>query len=126
MKEEIKMDNENKNTLSVILGANIMARRKEKNMTQAEFADFLEIEQHSLSRMEKGQIAPKLSRLQQIADGLDCTVADLFKSSISSHNADAKAKALAITEILSDLDPELQDVVLELVQNTVSVLIKKK
>ncbi len=120
------MDKEKKNTLSVILGANIMARRKKKNMTQAEFADLLEIEQHSLSRMEKGQMAPKLSRLQQIADGLDCTVADLFKSSISSQHADTKAKALAIIEMLSDLEPELQDVVLELVQSTVSVLTKKK
>ena len=57
--------------LSVLVGNAIMKRRQRKGLTQAEFAKLLGIEQHSLSRMEKGTIAPKMSRLQQIADYLE-------------------------------------------------------
>ncbi len=119
----VKDENEK---LSVMLGKNIMQRRKEKGMIQIEFADYLGIEQHSLSRMEKGKIAPKLSRIQQIAEGLDCTVADLFKNSSHIKSANVQAKATAIAELLEELDPDMQNVIFELVEKSVSVLKKKK
>lgn len=106
--------------LSVVLGNAIMKRRQRKGLTQIEFAELLGIEQHSLSRMEKGIIAPKMSRLQEIADYLECSVADLFRQTDSP----SYAKAQELCYLLDEIPPEMQDVVLELIENTVYSLKK--
>ena len=109
-----------KENLSVLLGRAISRRRQKKGLTQLELAQALGIEQHSLSRMEKGQIAPKMARLQQIADLLDCSVADLFRQT----DTPVFAKAQEICFLLEELSPSMQDVVLDLVENTVYTLKK--
>ena len=48
---------------AIALGQAIMTRRQRKGMTQLDLAERLGIEQHSVSRMEKGIISPKISRL---------------------------------------------------------------
>ena len=106
--------------LSVLVGNAIMKRRQRKGLTQAEFAKLLGIEQHSLSRMEKGTIAPKMSRLQQIADYLECSVADLFRQADSP----SYAKAQELCYMLDEIPPEMQDIVMELIENTVYTLKK--
>ncbi len=107
-----------------LLGSRIMEKRKEKNLTQTEFADYLNIEQHSLSRIEKGQMAPKLSRLQEIANGLDCTIADLFRTASQLPNTSTVVKAQELVELLSELTQEQQQIVLELVEKTVDIFKK--
>lgn len=102
-----------------------MLNVQKKVISQADFADFIGIEQNSLARMEKGIIAPKLSRLPRIAEGLDCTVADLFRVTSQSGDTTLNAKAEAIAEMLNELSPEFQTIVLELVEKTVSVYNKK-
>lgn len=104
--------------LSSQVGAVIMERRKRKGFTQTELAEQLGIEQHSLSRIEKGVIAPKFSRLRDIALALDCTVADLFRQTSDP----ALAKAEKVCELLNELSPPLQDIVLNHVEQTVSTL----
>lgn len=106
--------------LSVLVGNAIMKRRQRKGLTQAEFAKLLGIEQHSLSRMEKGTIAPKMSRLQQIADYLECSVADLFRQTDSP----SYAKAQELCYMLDEIPSEMQDIVMELIENTVYTLKK--
>lgn len=90
-------------------------------MTQAQFAELLDITQDSLSRMEKGVIAPKFSRLEGIAEALGCPVADLFRQL----DDPARVKAESIADKICTLAPELQDLVVELVEKTVEVLQKK-
>lgn len=107
-------------SLSVILGNAIMNRRQRKGLTQVDFAKLLGIEQHSLSRMEKGLISPKMSRLQEIADILECSVADLFRQTDSP----TFAKSQELCYLIEDLPPEMQDVILELIENTVYSLKK--
>lgn len=70
-----------KNTLrlAVIFGANMATRRKEKGMTQADLAELWNISNESLSRMEGGKISPRFSRLESLANILNCSVADLFR-----------------------------------------------
>lgn len=109
-----------KKNLSVLLGNAIMKRRQRKGLTQVKLAELLGIEQHSLSRMEKGIIAPKMSRLQEIADYLECSVAELFRQT----DTPSHAKAQEICLMLDELPPEMQDVVLNLVENTVRSLKK--
>ena len=65
--------------LTEIVGYNILSRRKKRKLTQEALADMVGIGQQSLSRMEKGKIAPRFDRLQRFAEVLGCTVADLFK-----------------------------------------------
>ena len=55
-----------KNELSVIFGNNIHRKRKQLGLTQDELAEKLGIGQQSLSRMERGTMAPKFERLQDI------------------------------------------------------------
>lgn len=55
-------------------------------MTQEELAGILQIVPDTLSRMEKGRFTPKMSRLPDITQALNCSVADLFRE------ADVKAE----------------------------------
>ena len=65
--------------MAAVVGGNISARRKLLRYTQAELAEKLNMGPDSLSRIEKGVVAPRFQRLADIATALDCTVADLFK-----------------------------------------------
>ncbi len=96
-----------------------MKRRQKKGMTQIELAERLGIEQHSLSRMEKGIIAPKMSRLQELADILECSVADLFRETDTP-----SAKAREIYHLIEEISPQMQDVVVDLIESTVYALKK--
>jgi len=64
--------------IAVIFGANMEAHRKKKDMLQAEVAELWGITEQSLSRMERGKISPRFSRLESLAAILDCSVADFF------------------------------------------------
>ena len=57
-----------------IVGQNIARRRKDLGLSQKELAIRLDITQDALNRMEKGHIAPKMSRLDEISMELNCTV----------------------------------------------------
>ena len=109
-----------KENLSVLVGHAIMKRRQHKGLTQIEFAKLLGIEQHSLSRMEKGIIAPKSAMSHHIADYLECSLADLFRQTDSP----SYAKAQELCYMLDEIPPEMQDIVMELIENTVYTLKK--
>ena len=68
------------NNLAKLVGSNIAARRKQKNWTQAQLGEKLGIGTDSLCRIERGVMAPRFQRLNDIAHFLDCSVADLFKT----------------------------------------------
>jgi len=68
------------NKVAQLLGSNIAAYRKRKGWTQAFLGEQLGIGTDSLCRIERGVMAPRYHRLQDIADLLDCTIADLFKT----------------------------------------------
>ncbi len=57
----------------------ISEKRKLLKMSQEELAERVGISQESLSRMEKGVIAPRFERLQLFAEALECSIADLFR-----------------------------------------------
>ena len=66
-------------SLTKAVGMVIYEKRKALGLTQAALAEKLGIGQQSLSRIEQGRMAPKFERLQDIADVLECGVADLFR-----------------------------------------------
>ena len=64
--------------LASIVGANIAALRAARGWNQTQLAEKLGMGADSLSRMERGVVAPRFARLELFADILGCTVAELF------------------------------------------------
>ncbi len=64
----------------VKLGKNISARRKTLGMTQMELADKLGISYQAVSNWERGQTAPDISKLGEIAEILGCSIDELLGS----------------------------------------------
>ena len=67
-----------KRDLARIFAGNIQRKRKQIGISQENLAERLDISQQSMSRMERGVMAPKFERLPDIARELHCTVAALF------------------------------------------------
>ena len=65
-------------SLSEIFGANIQRKRKQLGLTQEELSERLGVGQQSLSRIERGTMAPKFERLPDIANAIHCPVSELF------------------------------------------------
>ena len=99
------------NSLAIIVGKNIMNRRKRRNLTQEKLAEMIGIGQQSLSKMEQGHMAPKFERLQDFANALGCTVSDLFKQE------DAEVQQASIDDIIRPLSTASQ-------QTLVNVLVE--
>lgn len=88
-------------------GAIVSERRKLLGMSQELLAERVDISQESLSRMEKGFIAPRFERLQLFADALECSIPDLFRE-----HSEASEWAATIEKIISPLsDCEQKEVV---------------
>ncbi|MCL2029836.1 MAG: helix-turn-helix domain-containing protein [Deltaproteobacteria bacterium] len=62
-----------------LFGATVSEKRKLMGISQEALAERVGISQESLSRMEKGFIAPRFERLQLFADALTCSISDLFR-----------------------------------------------
>lgn len=101
-----------------IVGQNIANRRKAIGLSQKELAAKLDITQDALNRMEKGQIAPKMSRLDDIARILQCPVPYLFRS---ANNAFSDRCAV-ISDILASLPADAQEVLVGLVTDLARVI----
>ena len=65
--------------LAAIVGTNIAQRRKAVGLTQDQLAEKLNISGASLSRIENGMAAPRFPRLEELAEILNCHIADLFR-----------------------------------------------
>lgn len=102
-----------KSELSVIFGNNIQRKRKQLGLTQDELAEKLGIGQQSLSRIERGTMAPKFERLQDIACVLHCPVSEFF---IHDTHDDTDIESI-ITDILSGLNPKEKKLILKFVSD---------
>lgn len=101
----------NDRNLAQRVGAAIAARRKQRGYTQSQLAERLSISQEALSRMEKGIISPKFSRLEDLADALGCTVAELFHAPSDT----TRARGMTLADIIRPLSPKSQDAVVDLI-----------
>jgi len=108
--------------LAKIVGANIAGRRKQQGLTQADFAERLGMGADSLSRIEKGVVAPRFQRLEQIAAALECPVANLFRVQSDSF----MERAESISDIIRSLSPGMQEEMVVLLAHFVNTLKKAK
>lgn len=96
--------------LAVLVGENIVSRRRLRNLTQEKLAELVGVGQQSLSRMENGRIEPQFDRLQKIADAVHCSVHEFFQKP-----ADGIAeKAATIKDIIAPLSTAAQAVVINI------------
>ncbi len=107
--------------LSEIVGKNITHRRQLLGISQKELAIRLDITQDSLNRMERGKIAPKMSRLEAIAIHLKCPVAELFRI----HSDTILERAATIADIIAPLPDSDQKALVNLLAETVRIMQNK-
>ena len=81
-------------------------------------AERLNIAPASLSRIENGLAAPRFSRLEEIAEILDCPVSVLFRM----NDETLKNTSDTIAELVGSLPPEKQKIVLDMVSHLVFAL----
>lgn len=62
-------------------GNYICKLREEKNLTQAELANQLDVSDKSISKWENGQAFPRIETFEKLALALDTTVEDIFSAS---------------------------------------------
>lgn len=108
------------NELVKAVGETIAIRRRNMKMTQERLATILGIAPDTMSRMERGKFAPKMSRFRDIANALNCSVADLFRDT----DENASDRASTIVDILKTLPPKKQEALVELVANTAQLMSK--
>ena len=104
------MDPKTAKPVMMRFGAIISEKRKLLRMSQEELAERVGISQESLSRMEKGVIAPRFERLQLFAEALECSIADLFRG-----EEEAGECAYTIEKLLSPLPRQAQEEIVGIV-----------
>ena len=110
-------------SIARLTAENIVRRRKEAGLTQAQVAERLSVEKESISRMESGKIALSLERLQQFAEIYGCTVPDLVRDD----SADLGAQVQTIADLLALLNSEERQAVIRFVGEAVRLFkVKEK
>ena len=104
--------------LALIVGENISERRRRLGLSQKELADRLDITPDAMARMEKGKIAPKMGRLNDIATHLQCTVGYLFRT----HDDATEERAAIIADILQPLSDGTQNALIELIDQAAKTI----
>lgn len=101
------------------LGRNIAAARKSAKMTQERLAELVDLQTLSISRIERGSVAPSLATISKIADALDVPVSTLFLMSPSS-----SAIAYNLIDVLESLPEGYRSFVYSQVREWCYVLTK--
>lgn len=108
--------------LALRMGRAIAVRRQQRQFTQAELAEKIEVEQETISRFERGATLPPLGRLADIADALSCPLEDLLRS--GSPRPEDKAQGIAkMLKGLTDPDKQLVN---EIIEQICARLLKNK
>ena len=104
-------------TVMAAFGAIIAERRRLLGISQEVMAERVGISQESLSRMEKGVIAPRFERLQLFADALGCSIPDLFRI-----QREVSERAVMIEQIISSLPDCKQREIIGIVAKIVALM----
>ncbi len=108
--------------LALKMGRAIAVRRQQRQLTQAELAEAIGVEQETISRFERGATLPPLGRLSDVADALSCPLDELLRT--GSPRLEDRAQGIArILEKLTEPDRRL---VGEIVEQLCARLLKNK
>lgn len=92
------------------IGEFISLKRKEKNITQSELAEKLNITDRSISKWENGICLPDANNMLELCEILDITINDLFSGEIvdvKNNEKKLEENLLEMTKIKEQRDKEL-------------------
>ena len=101
------------------IGGRLRRLRKDRNLTQAELARQIGIQQSDLSRMEKGEYRVSLDNLVKILSALDLHIADFFAARAESQSANQRPLShedMQLLHMLRELTPEARQEVQQFVE----------
>lgn len=93
-------------TLKTFIGSRIQALRKARDLSQADLAGLLSCEPALFSRYERGQNAPSVEQLLNIANAFNVPAADLLPS---THGLEIQKK-LTLQRLLSEKAFEVESI----------------
>lgn len=93
------------------IGARIMQRRKQLNLTQAELAERLEISDSQVSNIERGKYFPKMINIVKLCAILECNTDYIFSGVLKKTVSDN------IIDLISSLSIEEQKIVILLIDS---------
>lgn len=108
--------NDNNQKIAKRIGNMIAKHRKQKQLTQAQLAEKLDISTDAMSRMERGGIMPTVPRLIQLAEILECETADFLTNSSPLFSDQLKR----MNDILAKLEESEREGFLDMVENMVA------
>jgi len=94
-------------TTKILLGERIRELRKNRGLTQDQFAELIDVEQKHVSRIELGKSFPTIERLEKISQALNVPLRDIFDF---VHLADQKTRTFSIEEMMKQLDDDNQKI----------------
>lgn len=74
----------------IIVGQFIALKRKEKNLTQGQLAEILNISNKAISKWETGKSMPDYSLINPLCEALDVTVSELLEGQASYNSMNEK------------------------------------
>lgn len=92
------------------IGKFISSKRKEKNITQSELAEMLNISDRAISKWENGICLPDANNMPELCKILNITINDLFSGEVVDMNNNEKKleeNLLEMTKIKEQRDKEL-------------------
>jgi transcriptional regulator with XRE-family HTH domain len=100
------------------VGSRLRKLRKERNLTQAELARQIGIQQSDLSRMEQGEYRVSLDNLFKILAVFDLELADFFgqRSTPTGNQQPLSQQDMQILHMLRELSPDGRHEVLEFLE----------
>ncbi len=85
--------------ISVQLGRNIAKTRKSAGKTQAQLAEQIDVDTLSISRIERGAVAPSLATLSKIANAVEMPLPSLFTGTSTAPHALADSIACLLDKL---------------------------
>jgi transcriptional regulator with XRE-family HTH domain len=101
------------------IGSRLRRLRKERNLTQAELARQIGIQQSDLSRMEKGEYRVSLDNLFKILSVFDLQISEFFADRMPRALSDQlplSHQDMRVLHLLRELSPETRQEVLEYIE----------
>lgn len=103
----------------MLFGERIRELRKNRGLTQEQFAELIEVEQKHVSRLELGKSFPTIERLEKISHALNVPLRDIFDF---VHLSDQETRSTNIEEMLNQLDDEHQKIAFKIFNGIVKSL----
>lgn len=91
----------------ILLGERIRELRKNRGLTQEQFAELIDVEQKHVSRLELGKSFPTLERLEKISDALQVPLRDIFDF---VHLSNQETRTSSIEDMMKRLNEENQKI----------------